>query len=434
MSFNILEAVKSHLTPDLISKATKFLGENESGVAKAMSGILPTVLSGMISKSSAGGAGASEVFNAAKQTHSSGFLGGIGNLFGDGGGMLSKGLDLAKGLFGHKLDGIINTISSFAGVKSSSVSSLLSMAAPMAAGTLGKHAVENNLDAGGLASILSSQKSSIMNMLPGGLSSIAGMLGIGKVSDAVSSVRRERVTTNYSDDTRASGGGMGWLKWLLPLLLAGGIGWWFLLGGKNSCNSAKVTNNDSVSINNNTVNNVNTNNTEPAGTIDSVTGNFIYNLGKIITIDLPNNGGKLEVGENSTEAKLVAFLSDAGKTIDTVKGNWFEFTNVKFKTGGTEITDESMAQLKNMVAIANAYPAAQFKIGGYTDNTGKAESNVVLSQNRADAVAAMLKKSGVAANSLVGNKGYGQEHPIGDNATAEGRAMNRRVAVNVKSK
>jgi len=210
-----------------------------------------------------------------------------------------------------------------------------------------------------------------------------------------------------------------------------------LLGGKNGCSSAKTTDKDSSSLINNidTLNNANNNNnTVSLGTIDTVTGNFVYNLGKMITIDLPNNGGKLEVGENSTEAKLVAFLNDANKTIDTVKGNWFEFTNVRFKTGGSEITDESLTQLKNMVAIANAYPDAQFKIGGYTDNTGNAASNVALSQKRADAVLNMLKKSGVAEKSLSGAKGYGQEYPIGDNATAEGRAMNRRVAVNVKAK
>jgi outer membrane protein OmpA-like peptidoglycan-associated protein len=206
------------------------------------------------------------------------------------------------------------------------------------------------------------------------------------------------------------------------------------LGGKNGCSSATTINKDSSSVSNNKVSATGKDNMPVSlGSVDS-TGNFVYNLGKMITLDLPNNGGKLEVGENSTEAKLVAFLNDANQTIDTIKGNWFEFTNVKFKTSGSEITDESMTQLKNMVAIAKAYPTAQFKIGGYTDSTGSAEVNLALSQKRADAVSAMLKKSGVSEKSLTGTKGYGKEHPIGDNKTAEGRAMNRRVAVNVKAK
>jgi K(+)-stimulated pyrophosphate-energized sodium pump len=120
--------------------------------------------------------------------------------------------------------------------------------------------------------------------------------------------------------------------------------------------------------------------------------------------------------------------------IDTVKGNWFEFTNVRFNTGGSEITETSMDQLKNLVTISKAYPTAQFKIGGYTDNTGNAAANVTLSQKRAEAVAAMLKKLGIAGKAIESAKGYGQEWPLADNATPEGRAQNRRVAVNVKSR
>jgi outer membrane protein OmpA-like peptidoglycan-associated protein len=93
-----------------------------------------------------------------------------------------------------------------------------------------------------------------------------------------------------------------------------------------------------------------------------------------------------------------------------------------------------MVQLKNMVAIAKGYPAAQFKLGGYTDNTGSAAGNIALSQKRADAVASMLVKLGASAKSFAGAKGYGPEWPIADNTTPEGRAQNRRVAVNVKAK
>ena len=131
---------------------------------------------------------------------------------------------------------------------------------------------------------------------------------------------------------------------------------------------------------------------------------------------------------------MYKFLSDSGAVIDTVKGNWFEFTNVRFKTASSVITDESMVQLKNMVAISKAYPNAQFKLGGYTDNTGSAAGNVALSQKRAEAVVSMLQKLGAAAASIAGAKGYGPEHPIADNGTAAGRAQNRRVAVNVKAK
>jgi outer membrane protein OmpA-like peptidoglycan-associated protein len=169
-----------------------------------------------------------------------------------------------------------------------------------------------------------------------------------------------------------------------------------------------------------------------AGHADS-TGNFVYELGKMLTLSLPNNGGSLQVGELSTENKLYNFLNSS-EPVDTTNGNWFEFTNVRFLSGGAVIDSSSQAQINNIAAIIKAFPKATFKVGGYTDNSGNADKNVVLSQQRADAVAAAFKKLGVPASALTGAKGYGPEHPIGDNATADGRAMNRRVAVNVKSK
>ncbi|MFT3682922.1 MAG: OmpA family protein [Ferruginibacter sp.] len=170
-----------------------------------------------------------------------------------------------------------------------------------------------------------------------------------------------------------------------------------------------------------------------SGKVDTLTGDYIYDIGKLLTIDLPN-GQKLNAGEYSTEGKLVKFLSDKSAALDTVKGNWFEFTNVRFKTGGAQIDSASLEQIKNMVAIAKSFPSAQFKIGGYTDNTGDSARNVALSQKRAEAVLAELVKQGAAAASFSSAKGYGPQWPVGDNSTAEGRAMNRRVAVNVKAK
>ncbi len=174
--------------------------------------------------------------------------------------------------------------------------------------------------------------------------------------------------------------------------------------------------------------------TMAAGKVDTATGDFIYEAGKMVTIDLPNNAGKLEVGEYSTENKLYHFLSDTSRLVDTVKGNWFELTNVKFRSGGIAIDSSSLGQIKNITAISKAFPTARFKVGGYTDNSGDTTNNIILSQRRADVVLGEFKKAGLSTAIFTSAKGYGPEHPIGDNATVEGRAMNRRVAVNVKAK
>jgi outer membrane protein OmpA-like peptidoglycan-associated protein len=437
MSFNLMDAAKSLFTSEMVSKASSYLGESENGVAKAISGILPSVLGGLVSKTS-DNEGAGAVAQMAQESHTSGIAGNLSGFLGnDGGGMLNKGASMLSGLFGGKLDGLTGLLSNFAGVKSSSAASLMSMAAPAVLGMIGKHASDNNMGAGGIASLLSSQKDNIAAAMPAGLnlSSVLGDFG-GNVTNVVSNAgsTATAAATNYANETVENTGGS--MKFLLPLLLlaAAAIAAWYFFG--KGCNKGAdvVADGADTTKTEQVVTDVNNTAVSAAGTLDSLTGNFNYNLGKMITIDLPNGAGKLEVGENSTENKLYKFLSDAGSAIDSVKGNWFEFTNVRFKTGGSEITTESMTQLKNMVAITKGYPTAQFKLGGYTDNTGSAAGNIALSQKRADAVAAMLSKLGANAKSFVGAKGYGPEWPMADNATPEGRAQNRRVAVNVKSK
>jgi outer membrane protein OmpA-like peptidoglycan-associated protein len=73
------------------------------------------------------------------------------------------------------------------------------------------------------------------------------------------------------------------------------------------------------------------------------------------------------------------------------------------------------------------------KVGGYTDNTGPSEHNLKLSQERADSVKTELVRLGVVP-SRISTAGYGDRYPMGDNATEEGRAMNRRTAILVTKK
>ena len=169
------------------------------------------------------------------------------------------------------------------------------------------------------------------------------------------------------------------------------------------------------------------------GTYDATADEWIFNSGASKAFNLPNQT-TIEAGESATEANLIAFLSDANAKIDEEKGNWFDFTNVKFKTGSTEILEESMVQLKNLIAISKAFPASVFKIGGYTDNTGDANKNLELSQKRAEIVLAKIVELGGNNTQFESAEGYGDKHPVADNATPEGRAQNRRVSVRVKAK
>ena len=429
MSLNLLDAAKGLFTNELVNKASSFLGESENGVSKALSGIVPTLLNGLLNKTSTH-EGQSILTRLAEEQHASGIAGNLSSFFSSNNETVTqKGTGLLNGLFGDKLSMATNLISNFSGIKSSSATSLLSMALPAILALIGKR-----MSAGGssIASLLSTEKNNIAAAVPAGLS-LKNLFS--SVDDNVihTSTQPKAVTSNYPTPEKGNS-----MRLLLPLLLLVGLGLviWYLLGkGCSGTDATVAATTDSIKNNiSEVVADAKQKVAETKGKLDSLTGDWFYDAGETATIDLPNGAGQLSVGKNSTEYRLVNFLNDNTAVLDTVKGNWFEFTNVHFKKGGSDLTDESMAQLKNMMLIAKAYPNAKFKFGGYTDNTGTDAINIPLSQKRADAVINMIVKLGASKDAIAGAKGYGSEWPIATNETTEGRAQNRRVAVNVKSK
>jgi len=147
-------------------------------------------------------------------------------------------------------------------------------------------------------------------------------------------------------------------------------------------------------------------------------------------VTLPD-GTTIHIPERGVESRLLAFIKDPAHTPD--KTSWFDFDRLLFDTGSASLQPQSTEQLSNIAAILKAYPAVHLTIGGYTDNTGNAAQNLKLSQNRADSVVDQLEKSGIARGRLVA-KGYGDEHPVADNSTEDGRALNRRISMLVTAK
>lgn len=142
-------------------------------------------------------------------------------------------------------------------------------------------------------------------------------------------------------------------------------------------------------------------------------------------------GGDIEASGTGVESQILAFITDATAQIDKTK--WFDFDRLNFETGSAKLTADSKTQVENVAAILKAYPAVKIKIGGYTDNTGKPENNLALSDSRAKAVSETLVGLGIAADRLEA-EGYGEQFAIADNATPEGRAKNRRISVSVRAK
>ncbi len=99
---------------------------------------------------------------------------------------------------------------------------------------------------------------------------------------------------------------------------------------------------------------------------------------------------------------------------------------IRFKSGTNIVTQSSFGKLDNVVKIMKTHPEYNIKVSGYTDSAGREESNLLLSEKRAQAVKEYLAGHGIS-ESRISAKGYGEANPIADNATAAGRAKNRRV-------
>lgn len=103
---------------------------------------------------------------------------------------------------------------------------------------------------------------------------------------------------------------------------------------------------------------------------------------------------------------------------------------VNFDFSSAKLRPESYPILNHAAQILLANPGLLIEIGGHTDAVGDDNSNLSLSQNRAESVRSYLIEKGVEASRLTA-RGYGSTVPVADNGTAEGRAMNRRVEFKV---
>ncbi len=106
---------------------------------------------------------------------------------------------------------------------------------------------------------------------------------------------------------------------------------------------------------------------------------------------------------------------------------------IRFATNSADLEAISRYELDIVTEALKENPNLQLEIGGHTDNTGAEEVNQTLSQQRAESVVGYLMDQGIDADRLSAT-GYGATQPVGDNATEEGRAKNRRTEFKITNK
>lgn len=497
MPSTILDAIQDLATPAMIQSATSTLGLSEATATSTLAAASTSMLGGLIAKSGDASAMAqvasligSVTPDAGMFSNTAGFLGGgvptspanvMGNKF--------MGL-----VFGDKAGSMISAVANATGASAKASSGLTTLAAPMVLAAL-RTKLGANPTAASLTSLLATDRNVIASAMPAPLRTFYGLTGAApmpvalaaaaapaaaavtqaatpvaapapvvtqvapaaQTSSGYASVPAAPVVTAAAPtrapsaasrpvsaaaamaegDTGSRTSQLAMLGLFLPLAILAGLIWYWAYGldaGKSAISAVKtvatpVTQPIAAAVE--AVKPASVPAAAPAPA-NAVTAALVSAPGAngMIKYTLPG-GAVIEVAKDGLEAKLLSFISNKDAAID--KGLWFDFDRLSFVTASSELTPESKEQVAAAVAILKAYPAVTVKVGGYTDNQGDADANLKLSEARAQRVMERMVVGGVAADRIEA-KGYGVEHPIGDNATPEGRAKNRRTSLSVRSK
>lgn len=127
-----------------------------------------------------------------------------------------------------------------------------------------------------------------------------------------------------------------------------------------------------------------------------------------------------------TEVAAMAQVVSANQLLDELNRNGFVALYINFDTGKAELKQDGLATVKEIVSMLKSNPALKLSVEGHTDNVGDAASNKKLSEARARSVVAAIVAGGIDAGRLTA-AGFGEEKPVADNRTEEGRSKNRRV-------
>lgn len=429
---DLIKIAKDYLTDELVTSLASRFGESSSATRSGFGAALPTIMAGLISKGSQPG-GAKGLLDLVSQPELAGGL--LNQLPGIFAGTHHDekpdlGDNLLQSIFGSQSSGLTDVISRFGGLKSSSASGILKIAAPFLLSILGRKVREGNLNLGSFVDLLRGQWGSVKENAPSGLlDSLGGIVNMGAISNFASGASQAA--------TDAGNGFRKFLPWLL--LILGALALWYFMKGCNGdkmkadadamLKDAKTAIDTAAQSISNTVSNVATDIYRAGDDLVGKTVTGFEHLGSFIRLKLAS-GKELIVPSNGTEARLVKFVESSDPIS---KDLWFEFDRILFETGSAALKPESKAQVDNISAVMMAYPKLKLKIGGYTDNTGASATNLKLSKDRADAVMNAIVANGIDKGRLEA-EGYGDQHPVASNDTEEGRAKNRRIAVSVRAK
>jgi outer membrane protein OmpA-like peptidoglycan-associated protein len=399
MASSMMDSILGMVTPEMKQAIASRLGESAQAVQGGLGAATAATLSGLASNAGDSdflgqimglvtGGGGQNILGSLPSIASGGPSGATGDL-------VSKFLPM---VFGSNQAQVTNQIAQQAGISAASAGGILKMAAPLVLGYLARMQSTGSLNASSLGSMLKAEAPG----LPG-----AGMHK-GAAETMSSGAGRAAPAIGSGVDSAAASGS----RWLVPLAILGAVILaWLLFRSLSGPGTPAVT-------------------APVVAAADNAANAAWAALGEMTRMKLAD-GTELNAPANGVESKLIAYLNDPNSTLSEDK--WFDFDRLLFDTGKATLQPSSQEQINNIGAILKAYPKVKIRLGGYMDNTGDAAANVTLSDARANGVMAELAKLGTDA-ARMSAKGYGEEHPVADNTTEEGRAKSRRISLRVTEK
>jgi OmpA-OmpF porin, OOP family len=385
----LLASLSSMLKRSDIEGVARNLGESEQAVSRGMDLSMASIFSALARK-----AGDSDtmrqVVELASKTPTNAISPALsgGQFASAGSSLIASGERVLSSLFGGGQGSVLNSISRESGLRAAGTATIMALAVQSVLSYIGSRVRDEGMTATGLSEFLRREGANFRSALPAGfneaLSSEPAPFGVRTASPTAPPAYVQPLQKR----------GIPWL-WILPLaaILLGIL--WLAIRPRP------------LSV-----------------------PNLTANLGNLVTMNLPD-GTVLNVPERGVEGRLLAFIRDPNRSPDTT--SWFDFDRLLFDTGSATLQPQSQDQLRSVAAILKAYPNVHMRIGGYTDNTGSADQNLNLSNDRANSVMAELGRLGISPDRLDA-RGYGEDHPVADNSTEEGRAQNRRISMLVTQK
>jgi OOP family OmpA-OmpF porin len=403
MPDTLLSSLSSTLKLTSREEIARFLGESEPAVSRGLEFATSAVFDGLYRQTGQSDIMRQVIDLASKAPADIGAALSSGQLSNPNSPLILGGKKLLSSLLGQSQDATLSAMGRESGLRPTSAATVLALAAQSVLSFIGSRVRNDGMTATSLATFLHGEGSAVRSASAAEFQAPAATRVTAPTETVVTSrVEVDPVIAQTVQKERSI-----WL-WLLPLLLIlAGLLWFLLRPHPAPVAEAPAPQPTAAPV-------------APAAP----------ELGSFVPRQLVD-GTMLSIPEHGVEGKLLAFIQDPAQKPN--KTSWFDFDRLLFATGSATLQPQSLEQLHNIAAILKAYPATHLTIGGYTDNTGNAAQNLKLSQDRADNVTAELEKLSVASDRLLA-KGYGEEHPVGDNATEAGRAQNRRISMLVTQK